>query len=88
MSKPFCRRCLLDDLDEDDFIRSLKERIDSYPAHKRTEDGEYRRRLEICRECRHLENGMCGLCGCYVELRAVKSSSFCPDTGNKWKAGK
>ena len=87
MSRPLCRKCLLEDMDEDDFIRSMKERIAEYPEDKRVSGEEYRRRLEICRSCPRLENGMCGLCGCYVELRAVKNNTFCPATGDKWKAG-
>lgn len=87
MSRPFCRKCLLEDLDEDDFFRALKERIAAYPQNKRVGDSEYRRRLDICRGCEQLQNGMCALCGCYVELRAVKKQSFCPDIGDKWKAG-
>ncbi len=88
MKEKICRKCLLGDLDEDDFIRAMKERIAEYPADKRTEESEYRRRLEICRGCEHLGNGMCALCGCYVELRAIKRQSFCPGRGDKWKAGK
>ena len=29
--KPFCRKCLLDELDEDEYIRSLKDYIAAYP---------------------------------------------------------
>ena len=88
MSRPFCRKCLLEDMDEDEFFRAMKERIALYPQDKRAEESEYRRRLAICRSCEKLDRGMCTLCGCYVELRAVKKDSYCPCKGDKWKAGK
>ena len=86
MSKPFCRKCLLGELNEDDYIRSLKDYISSYPQEKRCSDNEYRRRLDICKRCIHLSNAMCAQCGCYVELRALKKEMYCPDYGNRWKA--
>ena len=85
MSKPFCRKCLLDSLDEDEFIRSLKGYISSYPKDKRCSEEEYKRRLEICKECKQLSFGMCSLCGCYVELRALKINTFCPDSVDHWE---
>lgn len=85
--RPPCRKCLIESLDEDDFIRSLKEYIAAYPAEKRVDDDEYRRRLSLCRGCERLENGMCALCGCYVELRALKKGMGCPDTPDRWGSG-
>ena len=85
MSKPFCRKCLLDELDEDEYIRSLKDYISAYPQEKRCVMSEYRRRLEICAKCENLSNAMCALCGCYVELRALKKETYCPDFGDRWK---
>lgn len=83
--RPFCRKCLMDDLPETDYLRYLKEYIADYPRKKRVPDDEYRRRLGICLECDHLSNGTCELCGCYVELRALKKGQFCPDSGDRWK---
>ncbi len=85
MSKPFCRKCLLGELNEDDYIRSLKDYISAYPQEKRCSDKEYRRRLDICKNCIHLSNAMCAQCGCYVELRALKKGMYCPDYGDRWK---
>lgn len=85
MSKPFCRKCLLDELDEDEYIRNLKDYISAYPQEKRCDEREYQRRLEICTKCEKLSNAMCALCGCYVELRALKKEMYCPDFDNRWK---
>lgn len=83
--KPFCRKCLLDELDEDEYILSLKDYIAKYPQEKRCSEKEYQRRLNICLTCKHLSNATCALCGCYVELRALKKEMYCPDCGNKWR---
>lgn len=83
--RPICRKCLIASLDEDDYIRSLKQYIDSYPQEKRVSDEEYSRRLHICLGCERLANGMCALCGCYVELRALKTGMRCPDTPDRWE---
>lgn len=83
--KQLCRKCLLEELDENEYIRSLRDYIKDYPQEKRCPDEEYSRRLAICRECERLDRGMCALCGCFVELRALKKDMYCPDHENKWK---
>ena len=79
-----CKRCLLEDMDENEYIRSLKEYIAAYPEEKKADEETVRQRLEICRSCDHLANGMCRKCGCYVELRCIKKESYCPDVPPKW----
>ena len=83
--KPFCRRCLLADMpSEAQLAQSIRELIDLLPEEKRAGTEETERRLKFCRQCDHLQNGMCVLCGCYVELRAAKRLMKCPDVPNKW----
>lgn len=84
MNGKICRRCLLEDMDENDFFTQLKQYIEEYPAEKRSCETEYRRRLDICRSCTELINGMCRKCGCYVELRALKKEMYCPCDVPKW----
>ena len=31
-----------------------------------------------CKECKYLNEGLCGACGCFVELRAVIAVNRCP----------
>ena len=88
-TKKICRRCLLAERSEDEYVRSLKEYIAGYPEDKRVCEEEYRRRLGICTDCERLADGICSLCGCYVELRALKPNSVCPEPfDNKWKVDK
>ena len=85
MNRKICKRCLLEQMDEDANIAALKRYIAAYPAEKRCEPAEYARRLQICAECSQLANAMCALCGCFVELRALKREMGCPAVGDKWK---
>ena len=78
-----CRKCLLAELGEDEYFDTLREYIANYPKEKSVSPEEYSRRLGICKSCERLANGMCEICGCYVELRALKNDQSCPG-GGKW----
>ena len=82
--KKFCRKCLLQEISEDEYFKSVKEYIDRIDPEIKTESDEYERRLNICKECDHLMNGMCVKCGCFVELRAAVQKHYCPDVEKKW----
>lgn len=84
ITKVRCRKCLLEDMDEADFLTDLRRHIAAYPADKRVEEAEYRRRLSICKDCEQLVDGMCAKCGCYVELRALKIGMYCANSEKKW----
>lgn len=86
MSKPFCRKCLFEEIDREGVYSSIKELIAALPAEKRTEEREYRRRLDICRNCEFLGEGTCGKCGCFVELRAAKLNMDCPHEEHFWQS--
>ena len=82
--KKFCRKCLLADMEETDYL--LQAYIAAYPPEKRVADSVYKARLEQCRSCEHLYQGMCRKCGCFVELRAMKPHMDCPAVPPKWMA--
>ena len=50
------------------------------------EDEEYKKRLDICKECASLEFGTtCLYCGYLVEIRARILKEYCPNPGyRKW----
>lgn len=79
-----CRRCLLKDLTDSDYFANVYEYIDSLLPEVRTPPPEYERRLDTCRSCDHLVNGMCRLCGCFVEVRAAKRRNHCADSASFW----
>jgi len=83
--KPFCRRCLLEDMPQEAALaQNIRELIALLPQEKRASAEMNAERLNICRNCDHLQNGMCVLCGCYVELRAAKAQMKCPHVPGKW----
>ena len=84
MIKIRCRRCLIEDMDPDEMNRSILDYINEIPADKRTDSETYAKRLEICRSCDDLVNGICAKCGCYVELRAAKPHMYCASEEKKW----
>ncbi len=84
MNPPICRRCLLRDLDDGSYARTVEEYIAAIPPRQKASSEEYEKRLSLCRECSRLVSGMCSLCGCFVEARAAKASQHCPDTPSHW----
>lgn len=80
-----CRKCLLKEMGDAEYARTVEEHIASLPGNIKTPEPEYQNRLAVCRECDRLINGMCALCGCFVELRAAKRVNSCPDSPAKWK---
>ena len=81
-----CLRCLLADMpDAAALAKSLRELIDLIPEGDRTPPDQERQRLNACRACEHLNRGTCSLCGCYVEHRAAKVRSDCPDVPSRWE---
>lgn len=76
-----CRRCLLRELAEADAAMIQKYK-DAIKADDQVDNNEYERRLSLCKECDYLNQGTCGACGCYVELRAASKAGRCPH--KKW----
>jgi len=79
-----CKRCLLSEISDEDTKKTVRELIETMPEDKKADDTTYRQRLSICKECSELINGMCGKCGCYVELRALQKVRRCAHEDRKW----
>ena len=79
-----CKKCLLRDIDKNEYFKTLKQAIDAIAADERTEEAVYEERLGLCSECEKLIEGMCAVCGCFVELRAAKKSVYFPAVNAKW----
>ena len=79
-----CRRCLLSEIDRDGAYKTVTEYIASLDESVKCPPDEYADRLNICKACDHLADGMCALCGCFVEVRAVKANQICPDLPRRW----
>ncbi|MGN1148983.1 MAG: DUF6171 family protein [Lachnospiraceae bacterium] len=73
-----CKRCLLREMNEAEYKEKLEKYILKLEKTARTEEEQYRKRLEACKACDRLTEGTCQACGCYVELRAAVKTSHCP----------
>ena len=82
-NKRFCRKCLLAELDDEKLLVEVRQAIDRLPDDIKVSDETYRERLDVCKNCDYLNEGTCGACGCYVELRAAAREGKCPY--KKWK---
>ncbi|MCH5325008.1 MAG: hypothetical protein J1E39_07305 [Eubacterium sp.] len=78
-----CRRCLTAQLSEEAF-RTVSEYVSLIPKDKKTDDVSYHKRLEKCRACDELINGMCAKCGCFAEIRAAYAHRACPHEQPRW----
>lgn len=79
----YCRKCLTRDMiGKEEYFRSLREYIANLDPNIKADEALYEERLAACKECDLLLEGMCRICGCYVELRAVVAKNICPR--KKW----
>lgn len=78
MNEKMCRRCLLSEADAVLYAESVSEYISLIPAENKCIGEKYEERLGICLSCVALGSGMCGECGCFIEIRAAKANMHCP----------
>lgn len=78
MEKPMCRRCLTREMDKAEYFENLHTLIANLEEDIRVENVVYEQRLAVCKNCDYLVEGMCGACGCFVELRAAIRENVCP----------
>lgn len=84
MARTFCRRCLLKDMSDTEFFESVRAYIQNIPDEQKAPEVLYRERLQKCTSCDQLVNGMCALCGCFVEIRAAKKIRHCAKSCTIW----
>ncbi|MCI2050032.1 MAG: DUF6171 family protein [Lachnospiraceae bacterium] len=77
-----CRRCLTRELADSARFSDVSELVAAIPAEERAAEQITAGRLSVCKGCERLFEGMCLLCGCYVEYRAAKKNADCP--GHFW----
>ena len=84
--KRYCRKCLLQEMDEGKYFADMRLYIENLDADLKVEDALYRERLAQCKECDNLVSGMCRVCGCFVEMRAIMKRNSCPGIPKRWKS--
>lgn len=86
LPRRICRKCLTADMDEKKYFENLHAYIANLDEELKVDQPLYDKRLAVCKDCNLLADGMCRVCGCYVELRAVMWKNACPY--EKWQAEK
>lgn len=84
MENRFCKKCLLDKVMGEAEYKHMKDYISNIDSEIKVTEEDYKNRLNTCIECENLINGMCKLCGCFVEMRAAVKKNYCPDIERKW----
>ncbi len=79
-----CKRCLLADFAPDKYIESMITYLNGLDEQIKAEEKLYQDRLSVCQGCDKLNEGLCSLCGCFVEYRAAIKDKHCPDIKPKW----
>ena len=74
----YCRKCLTRDMDLDGYFDNLHQYIQNLGEDIKSAPDLYENRLNRCKECDRLNEGICNACGCFVELRAVIAKKSCP----------
>ncbi len=64
-------------MDDGEYYRTVQEYISNLPEEMKISSDFYEKRLHYCQNCDNMVNGMCRLCGCFVEVRAAKKMSHC-----------
>ncbi len=77
-------QCLLREAGENELADKVKEFINGLSEEAKSEEALYRQRLSLCKSCKHLLNGTCMKCGCYVEMRAAIKTNHCPSEEKFW----
>lgn len=80
----FCRRCSLLAASGEDFRRQLTQYLSALAPEDTADQALYEERLALCAACPECFEGMCRLCGCYVEFRAALRLRGCPAAYKKW----
>lgn len=80
----WCRRCLTKEMPDAAYYQNMYDYIKNLEEGLKTPEELYRQRLTLCKGCESLLNGMCRVCGCFVEMRAAVRKNGCPGIIKKW----
>lgn len=79
-----CKKCLIYEMAEKEQYQSMYTYISQLDEEIKAEDALYQQRLAECKHCESLFNGLCRICGCFVEMRAAVKKNSCPSSKAKW----
>lgn len=82
--KRICKKCFLQDFAPEEYLDNMRTYLQGLDEEIKTEESEYQNRLSQCESCDKLQEGLCRICGCFVEYRAAIRIKKCPDTQPRW----
>ena len=82
--KRICKRCLIKEMPDSEYFQNMYDYIEHMDTDIKAPGEVYQDRLAVCKNCDSLLNGMCRLCGCFVEMRAAVAKNSCPAVRPKW----
>ncbi|HWT27184.1 MAG TPA: DUF6171 family protein [Mobilitalea sp.] len=82
--KRYCRKCLLQDFAPEEYVEHMRTYLSGLNEDVKTQEEQYRDRLSNCERCDSLTEGICKICGCFVEYRAALKDRNCPALHPKW----
>lgn len=84
----YCRACDQDDAALQGAFRLASEYAALLKPEQCVPEETYRHRLRQCGLCPRLQGHTCGICGCFVIVRARRIAMDCPDpAGSRWLPG-
>ena len=75
---------MVDSIAPSTHLQTIREQLAALPPEALCADDARAARLSACAACDHLRDGLCALCGCYVEYRAALLNRRCPDIPGRW----
>lgn len=81
-----CKKCLLREMPEGEYFKNMYDYIAHLDPDIKADGALYEERLAACKACAQLMNGMCRVCGCFVEMRAAVKKNYCPAPERFWGA--
>lgn len=81
-----CRKCLPEREMGEAYFDNLARYIERMDESIKVAGEIYEHRLSICGTCEEQMQGLCRLCGCFVELRAAQKVRRCPCIPAKWES--
>lgn len=79
-----CRKCLPRTETREEYFEKLSDYVKRMDEDLKVDQETYEYRLELCSKCDNLLDGMCRICGCFVELRAAQKVKKCPGIPSRW----
>lgn len=74
----------MSDFAPEEYLENMRIYLKGIDEERKVDDDLYHQRLKQCELCDNLNEGICRICGCFVEYRAAMKIKKCPAIHPKW----